>query len=200
MEKKEPNIVYWKEKKSGLVYAYEDYPYWDPEKKQSRSKRKYLGKVDPSTGKIIPKQERKTKKESKENPIPQAAAGKVIEKALGFLQLSMSLTLAKRLLSIILIVAGLTTKRVAELVGLCNKSVQKIEKQLAEGDFENLFHVGHGGRKGKLIDVEEAIVAEINKNNYHSQQQIADMIYEEYGIKVSLPVVSRLLKKKESDG
>ena len=39
---------------SGVVYAYESISEWDPEKKQSRSKRKCLGSVDPDTGEIIP--------------------------------------------------------------------------------------------------------------------------------------------------
>ncbi len=39
---------------SGAVYAYESISEWDPEKKQSRSKRKCLGRVDPDTGEIIP--------------------------------------------------------------------------------------------------------------------------------------------------
>ena len=39
---------------SGVVYAYESISEWDPEKKQSRSKRKCLGRVDPDTGDIIP--------------------------------------------------------------------------------------------------------------------------------------------------
>ena len=39
---------------SGVVYAYESISEWDPVKKQSRSKRKCLGKVDPDTGEIIP--------------------------------------------------------------------------------------------------------------------------------------------------
>lgn len=39
---------------SGITYAYESISVWDPEKKQSRPKRKYLGRVDPETGEIIP--------------------------------------------------------------------------------------------------------------------------------------------------
>ena len=39
---------------SGVVYAYESISEWDPEKKQSRSKRKCLGRVDPDTGEIVP--------------------------------------------------------------------------------------------------------------------------------------------------
>lgn len=38
---------------SGQIYAYEQTSYWDPEKQQSRPKRKYLGRVDPETGEII---------------------------------------------------------------------------------------------------------------------------------------------------
>ncbi|WP_162205989.1 hypothetical protein [Schaedlerella arabinosiphila] len=34
---------------SGVTYAYESISEWDPVKKQSRPKRKYLGRVDPET-------------------------------------------------------------------------------------------------------------------------------------------------------
>ncbi len=44
-----------RQKIGGGVYAYEAYSYWDPEKKQSRQKRRYLGVWDESTGQIIPK-------------------------------------------------------------------------------------------------------------------------------------------------
>lgn len=47
-------IVYQIDKKSGAKFAYESVSYWDKEKKQPRSKRKYIGKVDPETGEIIP--------------------------------------------------------------------------------------------------------------------------------------------------
>lgn len=39
---------------SGTVYVYDSVSEWDPVKKQSRSKRKCIGKVDPETGEIIP--------------------------------------------------------------------------------------------------------------------------------------------------
>lgn len=39
---------------SGVTYAYESISEWDPAKKQSRPKRKYLGRVDMETGEIIP--------------------------------------------------------------------------------------------------------------------------------------------------
>ena len=36
------------------TYVYESESYWDAEKKQTRSTRKLLGKLDPETGEIIP--------------------------------------------------------------------------------------------------------------------------------------------------
>ena len=51
-------IVYQTDHKTGTKYAYESVSYWDKEKQQPRSKRKYLGKVDPETGEIISKKER----------------------------------------------------------------------------------------------------------------------------------------------
>lgn len=56
------SIVYQTDKKTGAKYAYESVSYWDKEKKQPRSKRKYLGRVDPDTGEIIPKGERMGKR------------------------------------------------------------------------------------------------------------------------------------------
>lgn len=44
---------------SGVTYAYEQTSVYDPEKKQSRPKRKYLGRVDPETGEIISTEGRK---------------------------------------------------------------------------------------------------------------------------------------------
>ena len=46
-------IVYQTNKKTGIKYAYESVSYWDKEKNQPRSKRKYLGRVDPETNEII---------------------------------------------------------------------------------------------------------------------------------------------------
>lgn len=38
---------------SGQIYAYDQKSVYDPQKKQSRPVRKYLGRVDPETGEII---------------------------------------------------------------------------------------------------------------------------------------------------
>ena len=36
------------------TYVYSSEYYWDPEKKQSRSKRRVIGKIDPETGEVVP--------------------------------------------------------------------------------------------------------------------------------------------------
>jgi transposase len=53
-EEKKPNLVYQKNKKSGIIYVYEDHPYWVSRIQQSRSKRTCVGKIDPNTGHIVP--------------------------------------------------------------------------------------------------------------------------------------------------
>ena len=40
-------------KARGVTYVYESESYWDKEKKQPRSKRKLIGKIDPKTGEIV---------------------------------------------------------------------------------------------------------------------------------------------------
>jgi transposase len=107
-------------------------------------------------------------------------------------------TLAKRVMGIVLFAVGLADRRVVELTGLCDRSVRTLKKGLEGGDLDNMFHVAGGGRKRKLADVEGSILEEINNGIFHSHQQIADMIQEKYGIKVSLPVIGRLLKKTGS--
>lgn len=60
-------IVYQTNKKTGITYAYENKPYWDKEKQQSRAKRKLIGKVDPETGSIVPTRKYRKKETSNEN-------------------------------------------------------------------------------------------------------------------------------------
>ena len=48
------SIVYNKDKRSGITYAYESTSYWDKEKKMPRCRRTLIGRVDPETGEIRP--------------------------------------------------------------------------------------------------------------------------------------------------
>jgi hypothetical protein len=47
------SVVKQLDKRSGITYAYESVSHWDKEKKQSRSIRKLIGRVDEKTGEII---------------------------------------------------------------------------------------------------------------------------------------------------
>lgn len=47
-------IVYQHDKRSGITYAYESVSWWDKEKRQSRSKRTLVGRVDDATGEVVP--------------------------------------------------------------------------------------------------------------------------------------------------
>ena len=204
------NVIYQQNKKSGVIYAYENRSYWDPEKKQSRANRKLLGKVDPQTGDIVPTRGRKAKEnaayQAEEETADQVTekqgylfdAEQIVGKVILFLRLFVCETLAKRIMGMVLIAVGLPDSRVAELIGICDKSVINLKKGLANGTLDDMFHISGGGRKRKLADFEGSIVEEINSGTFHTHQQIADMILEKYGIKVSLPVIGRLLKKTVS--
>ncbi|MDR1686676.1 MAG: hypothetical protein LBR82_09650 [Desulfovibrio sp.] len=52
-------IIYQKDKRVGITYAYENESYPDKDKQQPRSRRKLIGRVDEATGKIVPTRERK---------------------------------------------------------------------------------------------------------------------------------------------
>ena len=123
---------------------------------------------------------------------------KIFKRVIEFMQLVMTQTLAKRIISMVLIAAGVPNNRVTELTGLCDRSVRTLKKAIESGETADLFHVGGGGRRSKLMNVEEMIISEINQNNYHSHQQIADMVHEKFKIKVSPFTIRRLLKKTVS--
>lgn len=69
------SIVFQMDKRTGIKYAYENEAYWDKEKKQSRSKRTLIGKVDPETGEIIPT--RPYRKKAEEAPVSAVKPGPV---------------------------------------------------------------------------------------------------------------------------
>jgi len=124
-------------------------------------------------------------------------SGNIIrKKVIEFLCLFVCKTLAKRIICIILIEAGVDNKRINELTGVSSRSIHTYREHVENGTIDTLFIVGGGGRTNKLKDVEELIFEEIENNNYHSHQQIADMIQEKFKIKISLSSVGRFLKKK----
>ena len=71
-------IVMQYHKDTDTTYVYESESYYDPSKKQSRSKRKLIGKLDKETGEIIPTGKRGPKK--KEKPESQQPSAKRADK------------------------------------------------------------------------------------------------------------------------
>ena len=58
------------DKRSGITYVYESVSYWDKEKKQPRSKRTLIGRLDPETGNIVPTDGRGKRRNRKEEEVP----------------------------------------------------------------------------------------------------------------------------------
>lgn len=48
------SIIKQLNKKTGVTYVYESESYWDKEKRQPRSRRRLIGKIDDETGEIVP--------------------------------------------------------------------------------------------------------------------------------------------------
>ena len=65
-------ITYNRDKRSGKTYAYETTYTWDKEKKQSRSKRTLIGRLDEETGEIVPTDGRAKKR--RPESVPEEAA------------------------------------------------------------------------------------------------------------------------------
>lgn len=64
------SIVRYVNKKTGSVALYESTSYYDPETKQSRPKRKYLGTEDPETGELIPSSGKRGRKKKSDGGTP----------------------------------------------------------------------------------------------------------------------------------
>ena len=52
-------IIRQTNKKTGITYVVESESYWDKEKKQPRSHRRIIGKIDPVTGEVVPTRQKK---------------------------------------------------------------------------------------------------------------------------------------------
>ena len=72
------------DKRSGITYVYESVSYWDREKKQPRSKRTLIGRLNPTTGEIVPTDGRGKRRAQKEDdpavrkgPVPVARTNRL---------------------------------------------------------------------------------------------------------------------------
>lgn len=71
------SIVKQLDRRSGITYAYESLSHWDKEKKQSRSTRRLIGRVDDKTGEIIATDGRGRKESSGDGAILKVNRGRI---------------------------------------------------------------------------------------------------------------------------
>lgn len=136
-----------------------------------------------------------TKKEIK---LPDNA-GETLRQVVGFLQLFLPETLAKRLVALILLGIGIPVVEAVGLAGVSERSLWTLKKRMKEASVTELMVIRSGnGRKRKVAGIEEQILAELESNNYHTRQEIVDMIEEKFHVHISRSSVGRLLKKRHS--
>jgi len=132
-------------------------------------------------------------------PLPNPSL--IIIAVVQFLQMFMPETLARRVVGIVLIAIGTAHDLITEATGLSDRSIWRLKNTINSGNMDELFATGYGiGRPGKAKGLEGEIADELEKNNYHTRQQVADMILEKFGISMSVSAVGKLLKKTASGG
>lgn len=125
----------------------------------------------------------------------------ILRQVIGFLQLFLPVTLAKRLVAIVLLAIGIPVKNAVEMTGVCERSLWTLKKEMKGALVSELLVIKSGsGRKRKTAGIEEEILAEVEANNYHTRQQIADMVEEKFHVKISRSSVGRFLKNMVSNG
>ena len=120
-----------------------------------------------------------------------------LRQVIEFLQIFLPETLAKRLVAIVLLAIGVPVKNAVEMTGVCERRIWSLKKELQGATVAELLVIKSGsGRRRKTAGIEEQIIAEVESNNYHTRQQIADMVEEKFHVRISRSSVGRLLKKR----
>ena len=90
---------------------------------------------------------------------------------------------------------GFDNKNINRLTKYGESTIQKLQSDMRKKSLSALPTIRGGGRKATSAGIEKEILNELEKGNYHTRQQVADMIKERFNITVSVTAVSRLLKK-----
>ena len=122
----------------------------------------------------------------------------IMKAVISFLSVFIHITLVKRILCLVLIAAGLDNKNICRLTGCGDSTIRKLKSDMRIKSISELLVIRGGGRKSKSAGIENEILNEIEKENYHTRQQIADMIKEKFNITMSVATVGRFLKKTGS--
>ncbi len=138
-------IVKSYQKKTDTIYVYESEPYWDPEKQQSRSKRKLIGKIDKETGQIVPTGKRGRKKQARPAG-DETHAGAMVEKLESVIEEQ-----KREILSLKTDIADLK-KENRLLQSRSEKAEKEAEKRQATGEFMREFGLlAEKARKAGLL-------------------------------------------------
>ena len=118
-----------------------------------------------------------------------------------FLGTLMPATLSKRAAAMLLLVAGMGNEEIVALTGMCIRSVRALRKTMEEQEpTSELFAIKPGsGRKRKTDGIEEQVWAELDTGNYRTHKEVAKMLEEKFGIKASVNLAARLVKRWKQD-
>ena len=114
-----------------------------------------------------------------------------------FLGTLMPPTLSRRAAAMLLLVAGMGNEEIVSLTGMCIRSVRALRKTMEEQEpTSELFTIKPGsGRKRKTEGIEEEVFRELDTGKYRTHKAVADMLNEKFGIKGSVNLAARLVRR-----
>ena len=97
----------------------------------------------------------------------------------------------------LLLVAGMGNEEIVALTGMCIRSVRALRKTMEEQEpTSDLFAIKPGsGRKRKTEGIEEQVWAELDSGKYRTHKEVAEMLEEKFGIKASVNLAARVVKR-----
>jgi len=104
-------------------------------------------------------------------------------------------TLVKRLLCAILLAFEIDRERIAQTLGLTDRSVKRYQAMLDSEDYKLLLHMEKRTKASELDDFKEIIFQELDSGAYCTLREIAVMIEEKTGLKRSRNRIQIFLKK-----
>jgi len=108
------------------------------------------------------------------------------------------ITIAKRIICVILIAFEIDKTIIASKLNLSTKSVKKYSDMLNSGQLSQLLLIKGNSRRSELEDYKEIIFAELENGTYKNLRQISEMIEKLTGLKRSRYRISVFLKKTAS--
>ena len=132
-------------------------------------------------------------------PAGSISSEAIMDAVISFLAVFMPITLVKRALSLVFVAAGLDNGTIHRLTGYGQSTIRKLKADMREKSVPDLLTIRGGGRKSKSSGIEDEILSELESGNYHTRQQVADMIKDKFGISMSVSAVGKFLKKTASE-